>query len=90
MSSGQFFGIIMTVLSSFLIGHLGDQGCLLSQCLLIIAGIIAGTLSFFVKEDLKRIRDAKEKEDCLKSVETLEDGGETAEGEVKTDYSMLP
>lgn len=62
MSSGSFFGIIFTVGASVLITEKGNSGIIWSQCIMIVAGIVAGILCFFIIEDLKRLNEARQKQ----------------------------
>jgi len=60
MSLGQIFGIVFTLLCSALISLKGDPGCIWAQCILITMAIVAVVLSFFVKEDLRRLNEARQ------------------------------
>jgi len=59
MSMGQFFGIIFTIVVSIIITRKGDAGVILGQSIMIVMAGIAAVLSFFVKEDLKRLKEQK-------------------------------
>ena len=67
MSSGALIGIVQTMVAAESIHYFEDQdkattGCIVAQCFMILSGIIAFAVSFCVKEDLRRIKEAKEKE----------------------------
>ena len=54
LSSGQFFGVIYTVVSSILIDNKGQTGSQLTYIILACACALATTVSFFLKQTLKR------------------------------------
>ena len=67
MSAGAVIGIIQTIIASESIHYFEERGkpitgCIVAQCSLILCGMIAFVMSIFVKEDLRRINEAKDKE----------------------------
>jgi MFS family permease len=67
MSAGALIGIIQTIAASVSItveeknSH-PTMGCNIAQAVLIVSGWAAFIMSFCIKEDLRRIKEAKEKE----------------------------
>lgn len=68
MCSGSIFGIFQTIFASESINLFEGRpnlGCFVAQSLLIVSGFIASVCAYFIKEDLRRIKEAKEKEEAL-------------------------
>ena len=68
MSSGAIFGIILIIVGSQSITYFTNKnkselGCNITQFIMILFAWIAFVVSFFIKEDLRRIKEAKKKED---------------------------
>jgi FLVCR family MFS transporter 7 len=67
MSAGAILGIILTVIASESIHYFEETkpvlGCNIAQCVLTVFAWIAFFTSLFIKEDLRRIKEAKEKEE---------------------------
>lgn len=67
MSAGAIFGIFLIIVSSESINYFTNKdnatlGCNLAQIVMTLIAWIAFGTSFCIKEDLKRIRESKEKE----------------------------
>lgn len=61
MGSGQIVGVIFTVVVSVWITNSGNSGVIGGQTLMIIGAAIAIVVSFFIVEDLRRIKEQKER-----------------------------
>jgi predicted MFS family arabinose efflux permease len=67
MSSGAVVGIVLTITASESIHYFEEHGkttlgCNIAQIVLTVFAWVAFITSFFIKEDLRRIKEAKEKE----------------------------
>ena len=67
MSSGAIFGIIFIIIGSESIHYFTEKdmprtGCNIAQIVMTVVAWIAFISSFFIKEDLRRINEAKQKE----------------------------